>query len=158
MEKTKFGYCVLAHWENRIFRQKKIHFEKSHNAGNCERGTLWAFWNTSLLQIIQKMKGYFLETLKIFFERSHRAEQSWKGDAIVSSDFANARKVCGWSRDSNRGYCWDLLNRSTSVLKCGMYRVSSVIWQEIGEKSHCTSLLGEAPTLKRCAEYERPLK
>ena len=47
---------------------------------------LRAFQTSNLLQTIKKLKGYPLETLKIFF-KCLRAEKKSKVDPLVSSGF-----------------------------------------------------------------------
>ena len=41
-EKMTVAYSVLVQSENQILSQND-HFEKSHNAENCGKGTLWDF-------------------------------------------------------------------------------------------------------------------
>ena len=59
-------------------------------------GTPKAFWKSNLLQNIKKIEGGF----KIF-EKSLTKPKKSKGGTLTSSGFANARKISGWSRNSN---------------------------------------------------------
>ena len=61
-----------------FLRTKNYHLEKSHNAENCKRGTLWAFSTSIQLQKNQKNEGGPLETL-ILGKKSHSAEKKSKG-------------------------------------------------------------------------------
>ena len=61
------------------FNTKIIPFEKSHNAGNCERGDPLRFFNIHSVAKCQKLKGDSLESLI----KNFRKMRNFNGRLIV---------------------------------------------------------------------------
>ena len=97
----------------KAYDERNTLFEKSHNAEKCKR----AFWKSSLLQNIKKLKNDSLESIKNFPIKSHKAEPK-------SKDAQKRLWLKYGFQPATTGFP---LNRLNSVPKSGTYRVSSVV-------------------------------
>ena len=75
------------------------------------------------------MKGDLLATLKIFEGQSYKARKNQKGEPLVSSGFAKARKSFHLKQGLKPETTLNPLRRISTVLKCGTCRMTYVVWR-----------------------------